>query len=137
MHDLTPPKSPPANRRIPKTVLVVDDSMLIRHTVCRFLESRGCQVHSATNGAEALVILGHFMPDLIITDLAMPRMGGEELIARIRAIEAFEKTPILVLTSRRRAAELSQGLPHGTVGVVFKNIDIEQQLSEVLDTLLF
>ncbi|MGC2211144.1 MAG: response regulator, partial [Candidatus Korobacteraceae bacterium] len=86
----------PDIRPIPKTALVVDDSMLIRHTVCRFLEERGFFVNSATNGVEALTILEHFLPDIIITDLAMPRMGGEELISRIRQLEAFANTPILV-----------------------------------------
>lgn len=67
---------------IPKTALVVDDSMLIRHSVCRFLEERGFIVEAATNGVEALEVLGNFVPDIIITDLSMPRMGGAELVAR-------------------------------------------------------
>ncbi len=46
---------------IPKTALVVDDSMLIRHTVCRFLEERGFIVESATNGVEALEVLNNFV----------------------------------------------------------------------------
>ena len=53
-----------------KTALVVDDSMLIRHAVCRFLEERGFAVESATNGVEALEVLTTFFPDIIITDLA-------------------------------------------------------------------
>jgi CheY-like chemotaxis protein len=57
---------------MPRLALVVDDSMLIRHTVCRFLEERGFSVESASQGLDALNILERFRPDLIVTDLQMP-----------------------------------------------------------------
>jgi CheY-like chemotaxis protein len=121
---------------IPKTALVVDDSMLIRHSVCRFLEERGFIVESATNGVEALEVLGNFVPDIIITDLAMPRMGGAELVAAIRLLDVFAATPILVLAARRSASELTTDLPTGTAAVIFKDIDMEEQLSRALDNTL-
>ena len=64
--------------------LVVDDSMLIRHTVCRFLEERGFAVESATNGQEALEALKRVRPDIIITDIQMPKMSGSELITAVK-----------------------------------------------------
>jgi CheY-like chemotaxis protein len=121
---------------IPKTALVVDDSMLIRHSVCRFLEERGFIVDSATNGFEALIMLEHFLPDLIITDLVMPRMGGEELISRIRQLDIFANTPIIVLTARRTHTTLPDSLADCTAAVIFKNIDIEEQLGQALDETL-
>jgi CheY-like chemotaxis protein len=117
---------------IPKTALVVDDSMLIRHSVCRFLEERGFIVESATNGVEALEVLNNFVPDIIITDLSMPKMGGSELVTRIRQLEVFSDTPILVLAARRSASQLDADLPAGTAAVIFKDIDIELQLSRAL-----
>jgi CheY-like chemotaxis protein len=126
----------PGEPRIPKTALVVDDSMLIRHSVCRFLEERGFIVESATNGVEALEVLESFVPDIIITDLAMPRMGGVELVTAIRLLEVFAKTPILVLAARRSAGELASDLPSGTAAVIFKDIDIEEQLSRALEDTL-
>jgi CheY-like chemotaxis protein len=105
---------------IPKTALVVDDSMLIRHSVCRFLEERGFIVESATNGVEALEVLTNFVPDIIITDLSMPRMGGVELVSKI------------VLAARRSTTELTNERPNGAAAVIFKDIDIEAQLSRAL-----
>jgi CheY-like chemotaxis protein len=122
------PLQPP----IPKTALVVDDSMLIRHSVCRFLEERGFIVESATNGVEALEVLHNFVPDIIITDLSMPRMGGAELVSRIRQLDVFADTPILVLAARRSAGQMASDLPSGTAAVIFKDIDIELQLSRAL-----
>jgi CheY-like chemotaxis protein len=127
MHDSAP---------IPKTALVVDDSMLIRHSVCRFLEERGLIVESATNGEEALAVLNNFVPDIIITDLSMPRMSGKELVAQVRKMAIFADTPILVLAARRSAEELVSEVPMGAAAIIFKDIDIEAQLGRALDTTL-
>jgi len=64
--------------------LVVDDSMLIRHTVCRYLEERGWSVESVTDGSEAVQALQQLRPDLIVTDMMMPRMTGSELITELK-----------------------------------------------------
>ena len=112
---------------------MVDDSMLIRHSVCRFLEERGFIVEAATNGVEALAMLDHFVPDIIITDLSMPRMGGSELVSRIRQLPVFAATPILVLAARRSTSDLATQLPAGTAAVIFKDIDIDEQLSLALE----
>lgn len=126
----------PSQLPIPKTALVVDDSMLIRHSVCRFLEERGFIVESATNGVEALAVLDNFVPDIIITDLSMPRMGGVELVSRIRQLEVFADTPILVLAAKRTASDASSQMPAGTAAVIFKDIDIEEQLGRALEATL-
>jgi two-component system chemotaxis response regulator CheY len=129
----TKPGPAPQPAQIPKTVLVVDDSMLIRHAVCRFLESRGCHVHAATNGAEALSVLEYFIPDVIITDLDMPQISGADLISKIRANPVFANTPIVILAARSHAAKLSSELLSGISAVVYKNIEIEEQLARVLN----
>ena len=79
---------------LPFLALVVDDSMLIRHTVCRFLETRGFQVESATNGAEALEMLDRIHPDIIVTDLQMPKMNGQELLTALKARPDTEAIPV-------------------------------------------
>jgi len=66
----------------------------------------------------------------------MPRMGGAELIARIRKLEVFADTPILVLAARRSASDVSAQMPAGIAAVIFKDIDIEEQLGCALDSTL-
>src|ERR1700692_1672476 len=122
----------PDHSLTPKTALVVDDSMLIRHRFCRFLEERGFIVEAATNGLEALRVLEHFIPDIIITDLSMPRMGGVELVSLVRQRAEFAQMPILVLSARRNANDLLQELPPEIAAVIFKDIDIEEQLVRAL-----
>ena len=74
--------------------------MLIRHTVCRFLEQRGYTVESATNGEEALPIVKRIHPDIIITDMQMPKMSGTELITALKAQPETAAIPIVIVAGR-------------------------------------
>ena len=114
--------------------LVVDDSMLIRHTVCRFLEARGFEVETATNGAEALEKLATNLPAVIITDLEMPKMSGLELISALQARPETAAIPVVVLAGRR--SDSNPALDTRARFVIHKETDIEQQLGKVLEAVL-
>src|ERR1051326_2030481 len=87
-----------------RIALVVDVSMLIRHTVCRYLEERGFIVDSAGNGREALEIMASRKPDLIVTDLEMPRMTGGELIAELKRNAGTAAIPVIILAGKKTGA---------------------------------
>ena len=114
--------------------LVVDDSMLIRHTVCRFLEERGYAVQSATNGLDALNLLQSFRPDIVITDMMMPKMDGSQLITELKKDPLMSRIPIIVLAGRQSAA----GMPpeHRANATIWKDIDIVTQLEKALTAIL-
>jgi len=113
-----------------KVALVVDDSMLMRYSVCRFLEERGFVVEAATNGSEALDILSRVQPDLIVTDIKMPKMSGSELIAALKSKPETAKVPIVVITSKANG-----GGGKGADFAIYKDIDIETQLEKALSTI--
>ena len=113
--------------------LVVDDSMLIRHTVCRFLEERGFSVESATNGHEALEILQRLRPHIIVTDMQMPKMSGSELITALKRESATENIPIVIVAGKQSGFEHTEKRADF---VIFKDIDIEGQLGNALQSLL-
>lgn len=118
---------------MPVVALVVDDSMVIRHTVCRFLEERGFAVESASNGVEALAVLKRVQPGLIITDMKMPGMGGSELITVLKSNAETAHIPIVIVTSRSQGFD---GKETRAQFVIFKDIDIEEQLEKVLSSAL-
>ena len=113
--------------------LVVDDSMLIRHTVCRVLEGRGFRVESATNGVEALELLVSLQPDLIVTDLQMPKMDGYQLMAELKKDPKTAAIPVVVLAGRQSTEQSSNDR---TRSVIFKDIDIADQLRLAVETIL-
>lgn len=82
------------------TVLVVDDLADVRQVLARSIRRAGFGVLLARDGREALEVLTANPVDLVITDWMMPRMTGPELIEAIRADDALQGTPVVLLTAR-------------------------------------
>jgi CheY-like chemotaxis protein len=118
---------------MPAVALVVDDSMLIRYTVCRFLEERGFAVEAATNGEEALQILERVHPDLIVTDMQMPKMSGGELITALKKNPETAKIPIIIVAGRASGFDETEKRADFAI---YKDIDIQAQLEKALDAVM-
>lgn len=106
-----------------KTILIVDDSATMLMSVKATLEMNGFRVETAGDGLQALTKLkAGVKPDLIITDINMPNMGGLELIKNVRALPGFRFTPILTLTTESQAAKRDEGKKLGATGWLVKPI---------------
>ncbi len=118
---------------MPAVALVVDDSMLIRYTVCRSLEERGFAVEAATNGLEALQILDRIHPDVIITDMQMPKMSGSELITALKNNPKTANIPIIIVAGRASGFDEKEKRANFAI---YKDIDIQCQLGKALDAVM-
>ena len=83
-----------------RVVLVVDDDPHILDLHCRLVERSGCRALRARHGREALEVLEHTRPDLILLDLMMPVMDGFAVLDALRASEITRSIPVIVLTAR-------------------------------------
>ncbi|GAB2623202.1 hypothetical protein Aab01nite_16240 [Paractinoplanes abujensis] len=81
------------------TILVVDDEPDLRFLLHRIFVKAGHEVAEAGNGEVALDAVRHAPPDLVVTDVMMPVMGGVELIRRLRADPATASIPILSVSA--------------------------------------
>jgi CheY-like chemotaxis protein len=117
---------------MPPVALVVDDSMLIRHTVCRLLEEHGFEVETATNGLEAVALLDSRLPDLIVTDLQMPKMTGRELITELKRRSETRTIPLVVISGRESGFN---GGESRADYCIHKDIDIQSQLEKALNAM--
>jgi len=115
--------------------LVVDDSMLVRHTVCRYLEERGWSVESAANGHEAVEALENIRPNLIVTDMMMPRMSGSELITELKRRPETAEIPIIILCGRNSEREAKANEKRADCAI-YKDIDIVEQLEKAVEIVL-
>ena len=115
-----------------RIALLIDDSMLIRHTVGRFLEARGFSVETATDGAAALETLKTVRPDVIFTDLQMPKLSGYQLIDALKANAETANIPVLVLAAKPLAGDRPETRAHS---IIYKDLNIETQLNQVLENL--
>jgi len=87
-----------------RCVLVVDDDADIRETLREAVEMVGCTALLAKDGQDALQVLGQHRPCLIILDLIMPVMTGEELLAAMRLQPELAQLPVIVSTSAPKRA---------------------------------
>lgn len=81
-------------------ILVAEDNPDMNQMICRSLRQWGYVPVSAFDGAEALAKAKSYNPDLILTDVMMPRMGGEQLLQALQANGALARLPVVVLTAR-------------------------------------
>jgi CheY-like chemotaxis protein len=83
---------------IKKRIVVIDDESHIRQVIARKLERAGYEVHMANDGTDGLELAREVEPDLLITDLQMPNMGGLELCAACREDPQMRTIPIILVT---------------------------------------
>ena len=110
-------------------VLVVDDEPGIRKVVRDALERAGHEVETAGDGDEAIPLLESQDFDLLVTDLAMPRRGGLELVRAVR--EGGAVLPVLVLTVRQEEREKVRLLDAGADDYVTKPFGTDELLARV------
>jgi CheY-like chemotaxis protein len=82
-----------------KKILIVEDDFDTRYVLSLILKSEGYEVATAADGECALAVMLEDRPDLIITDIHMPRLNGVELTRRIRLKEETSAIPILAITA--------------------------------------
>lgn len=105
------------------TILTVDDSPTIRRLLAGTLGGFGYQVEQAEDGVAALEKLQERKPDLVITDINMPRLDGFGLISAIRAEDRLAGMPILVLTTESSEEKKAQARAAGATGWIVKPFD--------------
>lgn len=114
-------------------ILVIDDSMITRKHLKKFLEERGHEVFTASSGEEGLQMLPTTLPDGIILDQLMPGMEGVEVLARLS--EMGSKLPVIVLTADTQNTTRQTLVAAGAADVLPKPPQSERLL-QVLEKLL-
>jgi len=119
--------TPQASTTLP-TVLVVDDSLTVRKITSRLLAREGYQVVLAKDGVDALEQLIDVVPDVMLSDVEMPRMDGFDLVRNVRADERLKDLPIIMITSRTADKHRNYALEIGANQYLGKPYDEEELL---------
>jgi two-component system chemotaxis response regulator CheY len=118
------------------TILVVDDSVTMVLSLKTALAMNGFQVETANHGQAALDKLqSGLKPNLILTDINMPVIGGMELIGKVRALPGFRFIPILTLTTESEGSKRDEGKRLGATGWLVKPVagdDLVRVIKKVL-----
>ena len=118
------------------TILLIDDDVAVRSTMRKVLERADYEVVTADNGREAIALLDHTIPDLVITDILMPEMDGIEVITTL-----YDRAPDLPVIAVSGGGRLPKELVLGTAGVLgavhtmskpFDNEELLDKIAEIL-----
>ena len=106
-----------------KKVLTVDDSRTIRNMLMMTLSGAGYDTVQAEDGMEGLEVLEQANPDVIVTDINMPRLDGFGFIEGVRRNERYRAVPILVLTTESDQDKKNRAREAGATGWIIKPFD--------------
>jgi diguanylate cyclase (GGDEF)-like protein len=120
------------------SVLVVDDEPDKRMLLTIALQMAGYEVRTANDGEAGLAAINSYQPDLIITDVMMPKVDGYELATRVRANPQTKFIPVIIQTAARNDAEgVRYGSEVGALGYITDPTDIDLMLARVRTLLDF
>jgi len=116
------------------SILIVDDSAVMRTFIRRVLDLSGLETSQcleAANGAEALEALQAHWVDVVLTDINMPVMSGEQMIRRLQQSAVLESLPVIVVSTDSTEARMRQMMELGARGYVKKPFQPEQLRREI------
>lgn len=111
-----------------KSILIIEDEKAIADLLAMVLEEEGYHVRVAANGHESLSRIAERQPDLILSDLMMPRLDGWELHERLQADPQLSKIPLLLMSAVNPTSSVNQP---GISGFLLKPFDLDQLLDMV------
>ncbi|MCY3653603.1 MAG: response regulator, partial [Cyanobacteria bacterium MAG IRC1_bin_28] len=134
-----PPQSPdqaaaesPAS---PERLLLVDDEPGLRKATRAYLEEESFCVETANDGEEGWEKAQQLLPDLVISDVMMPRLDGYGLLARLREDERLAGTPVVFLTAKGMTADRIAGFMAGVDDYIPKPFDPDELVARVRSVL--
>lgn len=119
---------PPA---APARLLLVDDEPGLRTAVQAYLEDEGFQVTTAVDGEDGWAKAQELLPDLVISDVMMPRLDGYGLLRKLRADEHLGGTPVIFLTAKGMTADRIEGFQAGCDDYIPKPFDPDELVARV------
>ena len=121
----------------PKRILVVDDEARVREMIEFRLRQYGFDVIQAADGREALAVASKEQPDLVLLDVMMPELDGFQVCSRLKQHEATQHIPVVMLTAKAEAKDVTRAFNSGASDYVVKPYDpvvLQQKVVQNLAT---
>ncbi len=118
-----------------RTILLVDDDSLITELLQEVLEENGFACLVANSGADALLLAVEGRPDLILLDLAMPKISGHGILQQLKRDPRVAHIPVIILTSLRYKEVADEMLDSGAVSYLTKGCETRELIDTILEYL--
>ena len=101
-------------------VLMVEDDTFISNLVLQYLSVKGCIPYSCLTGEEALQLAEQFNPDVIILDLMLPGMSGEDVLQTLKRTQSVKDIPVIVFSNKSEESDISNAIKLGAAKYLVK-----------------
>lgn len=125
----------PSENTHPKQILIVDDEPNVVVSLEFLMEQAGYDVHVATTGEEAIELIPHVHPDLILLDIMLPGISGFEICRWVRESSDWSDIKIIMLTAKGRDVDVAKGFALGADAYITKPFSTRDLMAEVRETL--
>jgi DNA-binding response OmpR family regulator len=119
-----------------KRIVIIEDSRVIVSIYRSKLQGEGYEIHVGADGDVGLDLIDRIEPDLVVLDLGLPKVGGIEVLQRIRAQERFGGLPVLVLSGAHSGRAVEEAWEAGATQVLSKSTDTPNRVVQLIRTTL-
>jgi twitching motility two-component system response regulator PilH len=119
----------------PRTLLVVDDEPATRQLLALLLEQCGYHVLTAADGLEGLHLAQAHCPSMILLDLMMPRLGGYELLRRVKSDPGLQRVRVIILSAKGSESDMAESARLGALCHLEKPYEVEELLRRISEGL--
>jgi len=123
------------NKRIVKTILVIEDDETMRNALKRIFESEGYMVKTAADGTQLSLVLDDNPIDLIVLDIGLPWVNGLELAKLLKEHEDLKRIPLIFVSGKTSEFDVKRGFEAGADDYIKKPFDIDK-IKKTVQTLL-
>jgi DNA-binding response OmpR family regulator len=119
-------------------ILVAEDERDIRELIAFTLKFAGHEITQAANGEEAVQLAKEKLPDLVMTDVRMPKMTGYQACKAIKSDEATKHIPVVILSAKGQDEEIGEGKESGADDYLLKPFapdELTRRITEILERL--
>ena len=118
------------------TICVVEDEQPLRMLIREELEDLGHRVECACDGKEGMELISSLRPDLVVSDINMPRLNGYQMLTRLKAeMPGMERIPFIFLSAYADKSDVADGMMTGATAYLTKPVDMDA-LADWVDSLI-
>ena len=93
---------------MPKKVLIIEDEDILRNLLQKRISKEGYEVFTAKNGQAGLEVMKETLPDVILLDIVMPKLGGFEVMEKMRQDPKLKKIPVIIVSNSGQPVEIGR-----------------------------
>lgn len=113
------------------TILLVDDNAQNLELMHAFLDELPCHIQTASDGVEAIEMIEHHCPDMLILDVMMPRMSGFEVCLKVKSQPSTRNTVVIMVTALNEVSDYERAVECGTNDFITKPVNKLELLTRV------